>query len=459
MEGSFRWFELRSSTIASDGPASCRAMRRDRERDLGEHLGSAPMQESDETPRVKPIRAEPDAATSGAARRGRKQRMALVGVPVVAVAILMLVFGSGGGNVQETPPTSIPENALTSVTTAAPPATTTTTLPPTMGRLAPEIAGRLAVVATQPIPRLLIWEQDDEVPRAFSIRVGMQDVSFDASGEYLVYLSGGALIVDRIPGNGGRSLGEAPTAAIWHPTRPQMLAYTLAGSESVTLTVARVLEDGGIETNSVGDLPAGSRLVAWGEWGYAIEEPLPGDVDAAERIVVIYGFAYMEPLRAVPGAVITANGDLLLVAGVADPEAAIAAAAAAGIAPRITRPMQGNALLDSELLSVTLELLGDPVDLPSVTIARDGSRVAVSTRTASGGTSVTLFERRGTTSIVVPLRGEAMPIGFIANARYLTLHDPGTSELILLDTRAGTRVRLPSGAGEIVAANARAANG
>ena len=416
------------------------------------------MQEGDETPRVNPIRAEPDASTSGSARRGRKQRMALVGVPVVAVAILMLVFGSGGGNVQETPPTSIPENAFASVTSTAAPATTTTTLPPTGGRLAPGSAGSLAVVATQPIPRLLVWGQDDEVPRAFPLRAGMQDVSFDTSGEHLVYLSGGALIVDRMPGTGGRSLGEAPTAAIWHPTAPQMLAYTLAGSESVTLAVARVLEDGGIETNSVGDLPEGSRLVAWGDWGYAIEEPLPGGAGATKRIVVIYDFADMEPLRAVPGAVITAKGDLLLVAGVPDPDAAVAAAAAAAIAPRITRPMQGNALLDSDLSSVTLELLGDPVDLPSVTIARDGSRVAVSTRTGSGGTSVTLFERRGTTSIVVPLRGEAVPIGFVADARYLALHDPDTSELILLDTRAGTRLRLPSGAGDILAANARAAN-
>lgn len=417
------------------------------------------MQEGHETPRVKPIRVEPDASTSGSPRRGRKQRMALIGVPVVAVAILMLVFGSGGGNVQETPPTSIPENAFASVTSAAAPATTTTTLPPTVGRLAPGIAGSLAVVATQPIPRLLVWGQDDEVPRAFPLRAGMQDVSFDTSGEHLVYLSGGALIVDRMPGTGGRSLGEVPTAAIWHPTAPKMLAYTLAGLELVTLNVARVLEDGGIETAAVGDLPAGSRLVAWGNWGYAIEQPLPDGDGATERVVVIYDLADMEPLRAVPGEVVTAGGDLLLVAGVADPDAVVANATSANLAPQIVRPMQGNALLDSDLSSLTLELLGDPVDLPSVTIARDGSRVAVSTRTASGGTSVTLFERRGTTSIVVPLRGEAMPIGFIANARYLTLHDPGTSELILLDTRAGTRVRLPSGAGEILAANARAANG
>jgi hypothetical protein len=119
--------------------------------------------------------------------------------------------------------------------------------------------------------------------------------------------------------------------------------------------------------------------------------------------------------------------------------------------------MRGNALLDPDLSSVTLELLGDPVDIPTVTISADGSRVAVSTELSTGDTSVALFGRQSNVSMVVPVRGTAVPIGFIADGTYLALQDPGTSELILLHTRVGSRVRLPSGPGPILAANARAA--
>jgi hypothetical protein len=311
------------------------------------------------------------------------------------------------------------------------------------------------VVTIEPTPRLLIWEPDDESPRTFPLREDIITISFDASGEHLAYITDDSLLVDRMPGAGGISLGNAPTAAIWHPTEPQRLAYTLAAPESVTLAVAWISEDGRIESSIIKDLPEGSRLVTWGDWGYAVEEPLAREDDPTGRVVVIYDSTELEPVRAIPGAVVTAESDLLLIAGVRDPDAAVAAAS--GVAAEVRSPMQGNALFDRDLAPVMLELLGDPVDIPTVNISPDGSRIAVSTTLSTGDTSVTLFGRETNVSIVVPVRGAAVPIGFVADGAYLVLHDRTTSELVLLHARAGTRGRLPSGAGPILAANARAA--
>jgi hypothetical protein len=414
------------------------------------------MTEESDAPKVTPIDPGPDLGSTPAETRNQRPWLTLIAVPIAAIAILLLVFGSGGGKGQETPPTSIPELAMatTTTTTTPPPTTTTTTLPPTPAGLAPDIAGRLTVVTAEPTPRLLIWEPDDESPRTLPLREDIITISFDASGEHLAYITDDGLVVDRVPGAGGISLGSAPTAAIWHPTEPQTLAYTLAAPGSVTLVVARISEDGRIESSTIKDLPDGSRLVAWGDWGYATEEPLPRDNDPTGRVVVIYDSTRLEPTRAIPGAVVTAGGDLLLIAGVRDPDAAVAAAA--GVAAEVRYPIQGNALVDPDLSSVIPELLGDPDDIPTVSMSPDGSRFAVSTKLSTGDTSVELFGRESNVEMLVPVRGAAVPIGFIADGTYLALHDPTTSELILLHTRAGTRVRLPSGPGPILAANARA---
>ena len=417
------------------------------------------MAEEHDAPKVTPIDQGADQAGTPAETRTQRLWITLVGVPVAAITILLLVFGSGGGNGQETPPTSTPDLAVAATTTTTttittPPTTTTTTLPPTPAGLAPDIAGRLAVVTTEPTPRLLIWGPDDESPRILPLREDIITISFDASGEHLAYLTEDSLVVDRMPGTGGTSLGSAPTAVIWHPTEPQTLAYTLAGPGSVTLSVAWISEDGRIDSSVIENLPEGSRLVAWGNWGYAVEEPLPRESDPTGRVVVIYDSARLEPVRAMPGAVITSAGDLLLIAGVDDPDAAMAAAA--GVAAEVGYPMRGDALFDPDLSSVPYVFLGDPIDPPTVNIAPDGSRVAVSTRLSTGDTSVMLYGRESNVSMIVPVQGAAAPIGFIADGTYLALHDPTTSELILLHTRAGTRVRLPSGPGPILAANARA---
>jgi hypothetical protein len=404
------------------------------------------MTEESDAPKVTPIDPGPDRAGTPAETRNQRPWLTLIAVPIAAIAILLLVFGSGGGKGQQTPPTSIPDLAV---------ATTTTTPPPTPAGLAPDIAGRLTVVTAEPTPRLLIWEPDDESPRTLPLREDIITISFDASGEHFAYISDDSLVVDRMPGAGGVSLGSAPTAAIWHPTEPQTLAYTLAASGSVTLVVARISEDGRIESSTIKDLPDGSRLVAWGDWGYATEEPLPRDNDPTGRVVVIYDSTRLEPTRAIPGAVVTAGGDLLLIAGVRDPDAAVAAAA--GVAAEVRFPIQGNVLLDPDLSPVIPEPLGDPDDIPTVSMSPDGSRFAVSTKLSTGDTSVQLFGRESNVEMLVPVQGAAVPIGFIADGTYLALHDPTTSELILLHTRAGTRVRLPSGPGPILAANARAA--
>lgn len=407
-----------------------------------------------ETPQVTPLGPEPD-RTGG--ERGRQPRVVvLLAAGATAFALLMLVFGAGGGNDQETPPSTVPEQASEAESPNMAITTTTTTLPPTLAQVAPEIAAELAIVTTQTKARALQWTGGGEAPRHRPVPADTDWAAFDADGEHLAYTDPDGLSVGDAFSSEATIIVPAATGAVWHASLPGVMAFTAPGPEAVTLTVARLDRDPGrgIETSDVAELPHGSRVVAWGSWGYAIEQPLPGSVDADARVVVVYDRTGRDRLRAVPGTVVTAGSDLLLVAGPENVAEAMRVAESAGIAAHVVQAGEGNRLLDTELTPVTPALVGDPARLPTVTIAPDGSAIAVSARTSPGGTSVSLMARDSRSSMIVPVEGSVAPIGFVAGSGYLLLHDEVAAELVLINTETGRRARLPLGEGTVLAAHA-----
>jgi hypothetical protein len=408
------------------------------------------MAKSPETPRVTPLGTDPD---GDGRSKGPPRVIALGASAVVAVALLVVVFGAGGGNEQSLAPTSTTEQPRD----AAPPiiatTTTSTTLPPTLAAVAPSIGPSLTVVAGGPAPSLVRWTTDAEAPRVSALPEGLDWAAFDSSGDHLAFTNPDGLHLAR-SGMSGTLIAPTASGASWHAQLPGVIAFTATdagGTTTISIAMVGSGEDG-IESWTVADLPDGSRIAAWGHWGFAIEQPLPG-TDPPARAVVVYDRTGRGALRAVPGIVVAAADDLLLVDGPEDGLRAMAVARAGGIAGQIMQPPEGTGLFDVSLTPTTLELDESPGPLKEVTIGPFGSLVAL-THAERGNTSVTLVERNGGSSMVVPVRGAGTPVGFVAGGGYLVLHDRPAAELVLIEVETGRRARLSFEATPILAAHA-----
>jgi len=407
------------------------------------------MPKKPETPRVTPLGMDPD---GNGRKHGLPPVIALSASAAVAIALLVVVFGAGGGNEQSLAPTSTTEEPRDAEPPNIANTTTSTTLPATLAAVAPRIGPSLTVVAGGPAPSLVQWTADAETPRAFALPEGLDWAAFDSSGEHLAFTNREGLHLGRF-GTSGTLISPTVTGAAWHAQLPGAIAFTATDADRTTISIAMVgTGQDDIELWKIADLPVGSRVAAWGHWGYAIEQLVPG-ADRSARAVVVYDRTARGALRAVPGNVVAAGDDLLLVAGPDDGLRAVAAARAGGVAGQIVQPPEGSGLFDASLTPTTLELAGDRTSSPEVTIEPLGSLVAL-TRTERGTTSVTLVERDGGSSMVVPVEGSGTPVGFVADGGYLVLHDQPAAELVLIEVETGRRARLSFDAALILAAHA-----
>lgn len=408
------------------------------------------MAKRPDTPRVTPLGMDPD----GDDRRGGLPPVIVLSASaVVAVVLLVVVFGTGGGNEQSLAPTSTTQEPREAEPPNIATTMTSTTSPPTLAAVAPSIGPSLTVVAGGLAPSLVRWTADAETPRVSALPDGLDWAAFDSGGDHLAFTNSDGLHLGRF-GKGGTLISPMATSASWHGQLPGTIAFTATDADGATTISIAVVGSGEdeIELWKVADLPEGSRLAAWGHWGYAIEQPLVGP-GRATRAVVVYDRTGRGALRAVPGKVVAAADDLLLIAGPDEGIRAMALARAGGVAARIVQPPEGTGLFDVSLTPTTLELAGNPTSSPEVTIEPLGSLVAL-TQTERGTTSVTLVERDGGSSMVVPVRGEGTPVGFVAGGDYLVLHDRGAAELVLIEVETGRRTRLSFEATPILAAHA-----
>ncbi len=351
------------------------------------------------------------------------------------------MFGAGGSDEPEFPD---PGESLVAAD-AGDFSAATTTLPPRLIDSLPVEMERLSAVVGSDDPRVILWGPSERFARSYRLPFDPQSVWFDADGTSIAFIdTRSALFVGPAPGDAAVEIEAMATAVRFHPTDAGELAYTAAitGPDAIALyrTLATPGLLGGIDSSLIALVPGTGRLLTWGDWGYA----LALDEPAAILILGPDG----RPKRVMAGSAYAAGGDAILVDSTSvapnDREAL------ASLAPIVADPQPIVGIVDTEFEPLFL-FPGIDAASSNVTISPDGSRIAVTTFTNTGGTSITIRDRTESTLRTIRIELVAQPIGFVADGTHLALQDVENSELIVADWRTGAHHRVPALTGEFLA--------
>ena len=239
-----------------------------------------------------------------------------IGAGAVVLLLVLVVFGAGGGNNQ----TGIDPDSETPADVAADVQIPTTTLPAALSQLIPVETDQLVAVSRSGDPRTVVWLPSERFAQSFRLPSVPMSAVFDSVSGAIAFVDfSSTLFAGLIPGHTSIPIETMVSAAVFHPTEPADLAYTAApnGPGSNTLRRLQVASDlpGGAGSALVAPLADGTRLLTWGDWGYAVatEEP------AAVVILDPSG----RPRRTMGGIAHAAGGDAILVetTGFADTDA------------------------------------------------------------------------------------------------------------------------------------------
>jgi hypothetical protein len=378
---------------------------------------------------------------------------ALVG-GAAAFTLILVVFGLGGRQPEDTASTTIPELAGDE-----PVDFTTTTLlrPETLAdRLGNDVESvRLATIAPDGSSEILLWHTDSLTPRHYPISTDVPEPDFDASGKFVAYVDDGAIFVQQAGHHLETPLVEGGRGFAWHPTDEARLAFAMTGVAGTDVLVGRASTIAP-EVNIVFSVPGRASLVSWGDWGYALAFDESSTIAGGVPGVLILDAAG-RPTRAIGGVWLESSGGTTLIEGPSAETAPIwtELLRASSLAPTVVDTPVGLDLVDENLESYGV-FAGETSDSLDVMIDDAGDRVAITalTRTSNdgglltvGGVSLTILDFNENVPRVIAFRDEVYPIGFVRGGQALAVQSAATGELLIVDTRTGATVRLPIEAG------------
>ncbi|MGB9358510.1 MAG: hypothetical protein WCC01_08140 [Acidimicrobiia bacterium] len=393
------------------------------------------MERRDEQGGVRPL--EPEGAPTPA-RPTRKRPGLAIAATFVVLLVVLVVFGAGGD--QQEP--DEPEPALVA-SESEELAITTTTLPPPLGDLLPIEFDRLIALSRSDDPRTVLWPSVERFARSYRLPSAPVSAQFDNSGEAIAFIDPSwNLFAGPLPGDAAIQIESMASAAVFHPIEDATLAYTAAPTGAGSNALFRVHVQpgllGGTESTLVTPLADGQRLLTWGDWGYAIA------VDEPAAIVVLDPIG--RPLRVMGGVAYAAGGDALLV----DATQVAAADDLALLAPTVVAAAPTIGVVDRYFKPVFL-FPGPNTGIPAVKISADGSLIAATTYTNTGGTSLTIRDQTDATLRTVRVDSIVYLIGFVSRGTHLAMQDSESGELVIIDWRTGAHHRIPGVTGEFVA--------
>lgn len=355
---------------------------------------------------------------------------------------MLVVFGAGGG---DDTPAPDPGRSLIAAD-AADVEVTTTTLPVRLSDMVPVETDRLATISRSGDPRTVLWLPSERFGRTYRLQNDPQWASFDATGESIAYLDPqSTLFAGPVPGDIAPQVEAMVSGARFHPTETAELAYTapITGSGSTGLYRVHVAPGilGSLDSALVATLSETAHLLTWGDWGYAVS------LDARSPAIII-----LDPdgraERIMPGVAYSAGGDAIFVDATGEP---FAESGDPGLlAPLVVVPESSVGIFDRMFEPIYL-FPGTDARTLNVTISSDGLRIADSTFTNTGGTSVTIRDRSVDTLRTVRIDTVAHPIGFVADGTHLAMQDVDSGELIFVNWRTGAHYWLSGLTGDFVA--------
>ena len=365
-----------------------------------------------------------------------------IGASAVVLLLVLVVFGAGGGNNQ----TGVDPDSETGPDVAADVQTPTTTLPAALSQLIPVETDQLVAVSRSGDPRTVVWLPSERFAQSFRLPSVPMSAVFDSVGRAIAFIDfSSTLFAGLLPGDTSVPIETMVSAAVFHPTEPADLTYTAApnGPGSNTLRRLQVASDlpGGAGSTLIAPLADGTRLLTWGDWGYAVATEAP----AAVVILDPSG----QPRRTMGGLAHAAGGDAILV----DTTGSADTGALGRLAPTVVdrAPMIGVVDLDFEAI---IEFPEPEAGKSSVTISTDGLRIAVLTHPEAGGTLLTIHDRSRSAVVTadVELDAVAYALGFTKDGALLSMQDTHTDEILMVDWLTGVHYRIPGLTGDFIAA-------
>jgi hypothetical protein len=350
-----------------------------------------------------------------------KKAIPLIGVAVAAVAFAVIALGLGPAR----------ESDVASATTTTPfeaesaPTTTTTAAPrdPLLREMLPVVADSLRFIdVTATAARVGEWLPDAPQP-AFAATVNLPDgAGFNADGTRVVIRSlvrGGSAVIDDAAGGRPIFLNQTVTSIMWHPTDPDAIAWTAGGVD--TPTVLKVAALAGVESHGVltpdleVELTPGLRLLAWGSWGFLLQEE-SGILAPASDLLLLDSSGH-ERTRLSGNFYASSDDGLLLLArddgsGVAMPF-----------------------LVEADLTETALS--GLDIGAADFLLSGAGDWVIAVTPQADGHTSVLARTVRAHSTRLSSVRNETTVIGLVWEDRYVALRDVATGDIIFKDWNTG----------------------
>ena len=366
-----------------------------------------------------------------------------IGASAVVFLLMVVVFGAGGGNNQTA---SDPESEVASAAADVAPATTTT-LPPTLSEMIPVETDQLIAISRSGDPRTVVWPPSERVARSYRLPSIPMSAEFDHTGRTIAFIDSSLMLfAGSLPGDSSVPISSMASAAVFHPTDQASLAYTAApnGAGSNALRRVQVAEDlpGGAGSTLITPLADGTRLLTWGDWGYAVA------IDDPAAVIVLDPFGH--PRRAMGGVAYEAGGDVILV----DATGAADAGVLGRLAPTVVESTRMIAVFDLDFEPV-FEFPESGAGIPNVTISTDGLRIAAVAYPDAGGTVLTIRDRSRSAVVTadVEINSIAHALGFTPDGTILSLQDSNTGELVVVDWRTGVDYRISGLTGDFIAAD------
>ncbi|MCP4967638.1 MAG: hypothetical protein GY926_20695 [bacterium] len=348
----------------------------------------------------------------------KRRLMPLIVIVVGAIAFGVVARGLGttdGAEVASAPTTAAPLSEVAETTT-----TTTTSPPRTLRQLLPVAADGLSLVEiTNTSAKIGEWTPDSAAP-SFNARISQpRSAGFNSDfSRVAIHTSvrDGSYVIDDPEGGAPIHIQEDVSSGLWHPTDPDLFAWTEFDVDQTTVKIADVSGYAGAELEPLVEFALAAvdhELLAWGDWGIVTRSSgrlYVFDIDGQE-------------LSQVESEFLDATPDGLLLLARIDDGAAI---------PYLLNPDGSETALP-----------GLDIGASGLRITDDGAWVLAVTYQADGHTSILARTVGARSTRLTSINETAHIVDLIWEDRFLVLQEVRSLDLVFKDWNTGAEFRLP----------------
>ena len=390
-----------------------------------------PMEARDSGSKIRPL---PIDDIDGDAPQHRRVEPPRRWLPLVVIVIGAIAFGVVARGLGPTQSTEVGSATTTTISgLSADPGPTTTTEPPPpppkpLAELLPFAESGIRLVTIDATATVGRWDPQLVVP-TFNANIGQAlSASYSADGSHVAVhtrVRDGSVVIDSADGGMPIYLQEDIWGGHWHPTIPDLFAWTAFPDSFSTpgeTSFLRIADISGYDGSTLEPLfevaiPGGPhRLLAWGDWGFATEDLSEGST------VTVYDTDGLNPLQ-LDGRYFDSTPDGALLMARMDNEEYV------------------PYLLHTDRTET--ELAGLDIGAADFRITPDGIWAVAVTQQADGHTSILARTTQSRSTRLTSIDQPATIVNLSSDGRYLIMQEADSGDLVFKDWNTGAEHRLP----------------